>query len=302
MKTSDILKYFDRYTKKIVIEPVYASSFLFWSYNTRIGLFLTRNIFSQKVVSKFYGWFNKTKWSRKKIKPFVNIMNVNTNELINNLSDFNSFNDFFIRKIDLRKRPVNQNPEVCVTPADGRIFVYPSIEANSEFYIKRNKFNLREFLRDDKLVNLYSGGSMLITRLYLTDYHHFHFPTKGYVSEPKAIKGKYYTSTSYSLESIIPFYSENFRMRTKLESKNFGQILMVEVGAFTVGSIIQDFHHNEQVNKGEHKGFFEIGGSTIVLLFERGKIEFDSDLIENSNKGIETFVKMGDSIGKTTKV
>jgi phosphatidylserine decarboxylase len=229
-------------------------------------------------------------------------MNVNMRESLKLMDTFNSFNDFFTREIDLSHRPVNQNDEICVAPCDGRVMVYPKISADSEIRIKSSSFKLGSFLQDDNLGQKYSDGSMLISRLYLTDYHHFHFPDSGLPKKSSTMDGKYYATSPYSISSLTPFYTENHRMLTQFKSDNFGEIVISEIGAFTVGSIKQQYEPDALVGKGEHKGFFELGGSTIVLLFEKGSVIFDSDLIRNSKYDLETYVRQGDSIGRSVKI
>lgn len=292
------LTYCDRYSGRLISEPVFAAPFLSWSYNTKTGRKATYLIFRQKFISKFYGWLHKRKFSRRKIKPFVTKMRINEKEFLRPIDDYRSFNDFFTREIDPGTRPINKDPQVCIAPADGRVLVYPEILPDLEIRIKRSTFNLLGFLRDNELVEKYSGGSMLVSRLYLTDYHHFHFPDSGIPMKALTMKGKYYAGSPYALRSLIPFYTENYRMLTLFESDHFGQTAIVEIGAFTVGSIKQLFKPGSAVNKGARKGYFELGGSTVVLLFEAGKIEFDSDLIQNTEREIETYVKLGDSIGR----
>jgi phosphatidylserine decarboxylase len=72
---------------------------------------------------------------------------------------------------------------------------------------------------------------------------------------------------------------------------------MVEIGATNVGSIQQCFSPGKEVVKGEEKGFFSFGGSCVITVFEKGRIAFDKDLIEQSASQIETFAKMGDRLG-----
>ena len=76
-----------------------------------------------------------------------------------------------------------------------------------------------------------------------------------------------------------------------------GNYIIAEVGATMVGSIVRTYT-GKNVEKGEEMGYFKFGGSTIVLLFEKGKLTVDNDLIENTVKGIETEVKVGERIGK----
>ncbi len=297
MKERFQLFYHDRLTGTLVAEPVYAETFLYWSYNTALGRRMTDLFFRQKFISRLYGWLHKQGWSKRKIKPFVEAMQISPDEILRPLEDFTDFNDFFKRAIDLSKRPLKQDPGVCIAPSDGKLLAYPSVPSNQSFPIKRANFTLREFLQDNSLADRYANGSMVISRLSLRDYHHVHFPDSGVPGKAVAIDGKYYAGGPYSLRTLVPFYTENRRMLTSFDSDHFGQIAIVEVGAFTVGSIQQRYEAGRRIAKGAHKGWFELGGSTVVLLFEKGSIRLDEDLCKLTQAGIETFVRLGDSIG-----
>ncbi len=278
-------------------ERIYADGLLHWLYNSETGITMNCLVFRNKYVSRLYGWINKQGLSKRRIDPFIRKMKVNTDELLCPIESFESFNDFFIRKIDLSKRRINPNPHACISPVDGKILAYPSLSPDMTFRIKRSVFNLRSFLLNDTLVEKFSQGSMIVSRLSLKDYHHFHFPDSGFPGEATSIKGKYYTSGPYNLRGLIPFFSENYRMFTIFNSEHFGPIAMIEIGAFTVGSIQQRYRSGHRVAKGDRKGFFEMGGSTVVLLFEKGRIALDADLCANTRNDVETYVLMGDSIG-----
>jgi phosphatidylserine decarboxylase len=224
-------------------------------------------------------------------------MEISMDEVLRPLEDFSDFNDFFTREIDLSKRPMNKDQRVCVAPSDGKVLAYPSVPRDQTFRIKRGIFTLHEFLQDASLADQYANGSMVVSRLSLRDYHHVHFPDSGIPRKAVAIDGKYYAGGPYSLRTVVPFYTENHRMLTLFDSDHFGRIAIIEVGAFTVGSIEQRYEAGRHVAKGAHKGFFELGGSTDVLLFEKGRIRFDEDLCTKTKAGIETFVRLGDSIG-----
>ena len=142
---------------------------------------------------------------------------------------------------------------------------------------------------------------MVVCRLCLADYHHFHFPDSGIPEASEPIPGKYYAGGPYSLSALIPFYSENYRMLSLFNSDHFGAMAIVEVGAFTVGSIRQRYVPGVRITKGCRKGFFELGGSTVVLLFEKGAIQIDKDLCENTEKNMETYVRFGDAIGRAQR-
>jgi phosphatidylserine decarboxylase len=301
MKKAPGIRYFDRKTQRLMTEPSYASGFLDWSYNTALGRRLTDLLFRQKFVSRFYGWLHKQPWSRRKIKPFTCATGVNTQELVQPLEHFSSFSDFFTREIDLSMRPLNPCPEVCIAPADGKILAFSAIDAERTFRIKRSTFNLQRFLGNEELAKRYAGGSLVIVRLHLSDYHHFHFPDSGIPGEAIPIPGKLYSVSPYSRHQLIPFYTENYRMVTPFASDHFGAMALVEIGGFTVGSIKQCYQPGAPLAKGARKGFFEMGGSTVVLLFTPGAIRLDEDLLANTEEEIETYVRLGESIGSISR-
>ncbi len=292
------ITYVDRPTGKLLEEKIYARGFLDWFYNTRTGRLVTDGIFRQKWVSQLYGWFHKQSWSRWKIRRFAEKMNINLNESLQPIEEFKSFNDFFTREIDLSKRTIDNHPSVCIAPTDGKVLAYPTIDARMTFRIKCNVFNLRELVQDENLSQKFDGGSMIISRLALSDYHRVHFPDSGIPNTPIAISGKYYAGGPYSISRLLPFYRENYRMLTLLDSDHFGLMGIVEIGAFTVGSIQQTYIPGVHVEKAQQKGFFELGGSTVVLLFPKNAITLDEELCRNTEREIETYVRIGESIGK----
>jgi phosphatidylserine decarboxylase len=171
------------------------------------------------------------------------------------------------------------------------------VDPSATFPIKRNLFDLWSFIGSPNLAEQFARGSMAIIRLSLADYHHFHFPDSGVPSAPLKIPGRYHAGGSYSRRRLIPYYTENHRVITPFVSDHFGLMLLIEVGALAVGSIRQSFKPGHRVARGERKGFFELGGSTVVVLFQKGRIELDDDLCRNTSKGIETYVHLGESIG-----
>lgn len=137
----------------------------------------------------------------------------------------------------------------------------------------------------------------MIIRLAPIDYHRFHFPVDGEISESKLIDGVYYSVSTHAIKKNFRILCENKREYSILKTEKFGDIAMFEVGATMVGGIKQSYKSNSYVKKGEEKGYFYFGGSTCVLVFERGKVKIDEDLLENTKKGIETKVYMGEKIG-----
>lgn len=288
----------DRRTGRLRADPVYREGLLTWLHGSEGGWLLTRWILSRSFVSRSHGWLNRRRWSARKIAGFVRTMNVDMEESLRAEGEFRSFNDFITRRIDLSRRPIHPDPAVCVAPADGRVRAFPVVGRDTRFTLKRTGFDLRTLLRDEELAARYAGGSMVVSRLYLADYHHFHFPAEGTPGEPRIVRGRCYATTPYTPRRTVPFLAENHRQLTILDSPRFRRIALVEVGAFTIASIRQRFRPDRPVRRGEHKGYFELGGSVVVLLFERGAIRLDEDLCENTRAGLETYVRLGESLGR----
>ena len=290
-------RYYDRYRRTLQEEHVYASDFLYWMYNTSWGCLATDLFIKRRAFSRLYGWLHRLPWSRKKIEPFVKQMGIDPAELPPGPEGYDTFHDFFIREVDRANRPIIPDPRVGICPVDGKVLVYPSINRKARYRIKRAAFSLADFLKDAALADLFSGGSMAVCRLSLGDNHRFHFPDSGRPDGAVAIPGFLHAGGPYSLSSLIPFFTENYRMRTSFASDHFAGMLIVEVGALTVGSIMQTYRPGDRVARGEQKGYFALG-STVVLLFQQGAIEFDADLLANTAQEIETFVRYGDSLGR----
>lgn len=287
---------YDRKSKKKTEEKVWFDCVLRFLYKdsflSKIFLFpLVKFAF----VSKFVLFLNSLKISRYKIPFFIKHFDVNEKEFCKNAKNFRSFNDFFIRKLKKEARPIDCAENSLILPCDGRFLVFPKIKSFCSYSIKREKFSLKEFLRDERLAEKYEDGCMLLARLAPRDYHRFHFPCDCLPKEAKLINGYLYSVSPIALRRNIKILQENKRMITVLSTQQFSDILYIEIGATNVGSIKQTFFPNTKYRKGEEKGYFSLGGSSIVLLFEKNKIVFNQDLIRYSSKKIETRAFFGET-------
>jgi len=289
--------YYDRYRQEFLNEEIYAPRFLYWMYNTKPGGLATKVFLKRRAFSRLYGWLHRFGWSRKKIGGFVKTMGIDATEIQSGLGGYASFRDFFTREPDRSNRPINQDPQVCISPVDGKVLAYASIKRDEPYRIKRSSFTLGEFVRDEALAEVFLNGAIVVCRLSLGDYHQFYFPDSGRPAEAVDIQGFCHAGGPYSLRNLIPNFTENHRMKTLFESDHFGRMLIVEIGALTVGSIIQTYRPGDQVAKGDRKGSFDLG-STVVLLFQQDTIAIDHDLIANTEREFETYVRFGDSLGR----
>ena len=287
-------QYVERESGKLQTEKVLGEGWLVWLYNNPVGEATMFTLVKRKFVSYWYGKMMDSPSSAEKIKPFVEDYNIDLS--IAQKQEYNSFNDFFTRKLKEIARPIDTASNVVTSPADGKILAYQNIE-NADFIIKGFRFDISSFLADSELAKKYKDGSLMIIRLAPYDYHRFHFPLSGAVSFTKKIEGDLYSVNPIALREMAEIFFLNKREYVSISTQQFGDVIMAEVGATMVGSIIQTYP-NEKVLKGDEKGYFKFGGSTVVLLFEKSKIQIDEDLLENTAKGLETEVKMGERIAE----
>ena len=265
------IRYIDRNTGKEKIESVPGEGIMKWLYGSPIGKVALNILLKRKVTSTLGGWFMNSKASKKRIQSFIAEYKIEMSDFLQtDASKFKHFNDFFYRKINPIKRPIGLG---VVSPADGKTLAFQSISDSTTFFIKGSTFDLKRFIGTDYLANKYEGGSMLIIRLAPTDYHRYHFPAKGIASETSIIKGYYYSVSPIALRKSLELFCENKRTVSTLETESYGDILISEVGATMVGSILQTYKVNSIVKLGSEKGYFAFGGSTVVLLFEKGKVK-----------------------------
>lgn len=241
--------------------------------------------------------------SAKEIVPFTKFHKINIDEILDPLPSFNNFNEFFYRKLKPGARILAQpdNPKVAVSMADCRFSCFSTIDSSKKLWIKGNNFTVENLLDDEEMAKIYKNGSLAIFRLAVQDYHRYHIPVDGVLSEPKYITGTYYTVNPMAVRSRTDVYTENLRAVSYLDSEEFGKVAIVCIGAMMVGSIVLTSTPGEPLKRMDEHGYFAFGGSTIVALFQEGTIEFDRDLLSNSSQHLETLIRVGSSIGISKK-
>ena len=262
--------------------------------------FLYTNIFGrmllkpliQPQVSKLAGRYLSSAHSKWLISKFIERNEINMD--IYEECDYSSFNDFFTRKIKPDSRPVPEDLDVLISPCDCLATVYP-IQENTTFSIKNTEYTLRSLLRSPRLAKRFRGGYAYILRLTVEDYHRYLYSVSGKQSKNYHIDGTFHTVNPIA-NDYLPIYKENTREYTVIRSKEFGDVLQMEVGALLVGKI-SNHKQSTVVTRGEEKGFFEYGGSTIVVLTQKGRVTPRSDLLTNSKNGYETKVLQANPLG-----
>ena len=298
---ADQIQYFNRYTGQIETEQVYGEAFMRWTYGTVLGKFALHGVAKRTLFSRWYGWRMNRPVSARRIVPFVQNYGLNAAEFAEPAESFKSFNEFFYRKLKPATRPIDPDPDAAVFPADGRHFGFQDISKLEGIFVKGAVFDVRKLLGNEKLAERYRDGAMVLSRLCPVDYHRFHFPVAGVATPPTIINGPLYSVNPIALRQNIHIFTENKRAVSLIESKEFGAVAMLEIGSTCVGSFEYTFTPGQPFEKGAEKGFFKFGGSSTITLFERGRIQLASDLLEYSQRGIETYARMGDRLGVRAK-
>ena len=278
---------YDRKNKKFIEEIEYKQNLLNFLYKNLMGRLLLKTVVARPWFNKLKAKYYYSNNSKKDIIPFVKEHNVDVSYW--NIDDFKNFNDFFTRKKEIK---INNEPKNLISIADSKLMVY-KINENLNLKIKNSKYDLKDIICDENIVKEYKNGYCLVFRLSVYYYHRYIYFDTGKLKEHKKIKGELHTVRSISEKYKV--FSRNSREVSILETDNLGTVIQVEVGALLVGAI--NNHNIFAFKKGEEKGFFEFGGSTIVLILKENSVIIDNDIIENSKKGIESKVCIGEKIG-----
>ncbi len=289
--------YFDRYQEKLCIEKVYGDKYLRWTYGTVGGKLALAAIVKCAWFSRWYGWRMDRPGSRRKIAPFIEQYALATGEFARRPDEFESFNEFFFRSLKPGARPVDPDPSSVVFPADGRHLCIPDLSRGDGLLVKGEMFDLETLLADSTLARQYASGSLLLSRLCPVDYHRYHFPVAGRAGPARFINGPLYSVNPIAIFQNIHILATNRRALSILETDSMGRVLLLEIGATCVGGICQTYQEGSAVAKGEEKGYFRFGGSSTITIFEPGRVQFDDDLLANSEQKRELYARVGDRMG-----
>ena len=234
------------------------------------GHALTRMLlrpFLSPAVSDICGKFLSTRLSRRIVPSFVKKNHIDLG--IYEKQEFDSYNAFFTRKIKAEQRPINEQKNILISPSDGKVTAYP-ITQKGRFWIKHTQYSAAQLLKDERLAERYMGGWIYVIRLTVDDYHRYCYVADGRKSRQRKIRGVLHTVNPVA-NDYYPIYKMNSREYCLLKTKELGTILLMEVGALMVGKINNHEEDSAQVKRGDEKGMFEFGGSTIVVMTEPGR-------------------------------
>ena len=249
----------------------------------------------------------------ERIERFIADYDVDVQTLDRAPREFATVNDLFSRPL----RPgtlvvdVPGDPAVAVCPGDGRLTCVHLPGERGRVRIKGRWYDVGTLLGVDAAASSSSvrgfhmsassdGFSLSVLRLAPGDYHRFHWPVDGRWDRENVLdlEGEYHSVAPPCLGGPVDVLGRNRRVVTTVASPVFGTVAVVVVGAVRVGSI-ELSAVDPQVVKGAEMGRFRYGGSTVAVVFRRGSIDFDAEVLHNSGKGLETFVRVGSHLGVT---
>ncbi len=261
-------------------------------YNNALGRIICR-VLVKKWVSELGRAYMESRFSKCRIKRLIKQHSIDMTDY--EQRDFLSFNDFFTRKLADGKRSIDTDACAVISPADSKLTVY-DITCDGRYSIKDCEYSIYTLLGGDKLLaDEYIGGKCFVYRLTVDNYHRYCYTDSGIELEHRFIPGIYHTVNPIATEKL-DVYGKNCRELTVLDTDNFGRVAYIEVGAMMVGRI-NNSHPTERFKRGDEKGYFSFGGSTIVMLYKKDAVTADGDITENSKNAVETVVRYGERVG-----
>jgi len=297
MADTEVIEFFNRYTGKVEREQVYGAAWLNWTYGNPLGKLALEAVAKRAFFSRWYGWRMDLPASKEKVLPFIKEFGVDVSEFAAAPESYQTFNDFFYRKLKPTARPVDVAADSVVFPADGRHLGFQDVSQVDGVFVKGQRFDVKALVGDAKLAERYAKGTLVLSRLCPVDYHRFHFTAGGVPSETKLLNGPLYSVNPIALKQRLAYLWENRRWLTVLKTEQFGDVLLLEIGATNVGSAVQTYQAGKAVVKGDEKGYFKFGGSSTITIFEPGRIKLAKDLVENSRQCRELYARVGDGMG-----
>ena len=287
---------YQRDTGDIIQEKIFGSRAMHFTYETKLGRLFARLVLKRKWVSKLAATYYKTRWSAKKIPDFIEQYGIEPSELSLPPTAYESFNAFFTRKLD---RSCSSEPGALISPADSRLLVHKICDYQV-IGVKGCLYSIEELLQDKERAEAFRSGLCLVFRLCPTDYHRFCFPDSGSWQHITKIKGNYNTVNTFFVSGRV--HVSNYRETSILHTDHFGEIAFVEVGAMLIGKIVQTAACPGRFAKGQEKGYFEYGASTIVMLIKENCVQLAPDILEQSLQGRECLVRRGEKIGENKAI
>ena len=275
------------------IRPEPAGAALRFLYGHAAGRALLK-VLTARPVSQAAGRFMDSPLSGPLIRPFIRKTGIRMADYLS--LPYSCFNDFFCRPIRKELRPMPAEGGQFPAPCDGYLSAY-RITEDLVLPVKQSRYTVSELLGNDPAAERGRDGICLVFRLCVQHYHRYSYIDEGKIVSRRFIPGALHTVRPIALEAL-PVFTRNCREYTVMDTKNFGRLAQIEVGAMLVGRIENYKGAGASFRRGEEKGRFLYGGSTVVLLLQKDRVQPDETLFENTAQGLETPVQLGEVLGQ----
>lgn len=298
-QTAQKIVYWNRAEKREEVEKVYGDALVKLLYGgSRWGRRLTSMV-TGPTLSKVVGAYQSSGVSRRRIRSFIDEFSIPMDEYES--GPFRSFNDFFIRQFRPGARTIETDPGRMPAFAEARYLAFEKVTENQTFPVKGQHLTAEAVMGDAEKAAPFVGGACLLARLCPVDYHRFHYPDDGKTLDCYRVPGALHSVNPAALRYKSEILCSNERQVCILETKHFGKIAYVEVGALCVGKIVQTHSHDLPFSRGDEKGYFLFGASTVIVFGEPGKWVPDSDLLEQTRRDRESLVRLGESVATRSR-
>ncbi|MDQ7058787.1 MAG: phosphatidylserine decarboxylase [Ghiorsea sp.] len=298
------IQVFNRRENKMDIEKVYGDGAVKFAYGNPIGRILG-TVIASKMFSRLYGKSQDSLKSGRKVAPFINNFHIPIDQYQKGSfqenpieTSYQSFNEFFIRKFKEGQRTFTTHDQEMGAFAEARYFAHESMTDELNVPVKGSMLRAVDLIADAELAKDFIGGPLMIARLCPVDYHRYHYPDDGKTLKAFTVAGDLHSVNPLALKYRQDIFIKNERRVSILETEHFGKLAYIEVGATCVGKIVQSFDESKPFKKGDEKGYFLFGGSTVVLCGEKGKWMPSQDILDNTKNGIETYIQLGDVVAE----
>ncbi|HEX2978519.1 MAG TPA: archaetidylserine decarboxylase [Candidatus Babeliales bacterium] len=274
-------------------------------YQNAAGRVVRSFITRSGYFSAFTGWLANRSASKYIIPTFIKQYRdqINMNEALKpDIKSYKTFNKFFKRKLKPDCRPIDSAIDSVTSPADGTIYAIEQLNEKTEFLVKGKKFDVARLLGKNSHLSadIYKNGTMIIIYLGPWNYHRFHFPVDCSAQKAQIISGAYESVNSVAYQFGIQPLTENERHLIEIDHPDTGKIAFIPVGALCVGKIKEKYDPEKELHKkGDQVGYFEFGGSTIVMLFPENTITLDERFKNTATQPLE--IKVGERIATIIK-
>lgn len=274
------------------IAPPPSGAALRFLYETQNGRRLLK-LAASRPVSQIAGRFMNSPLSKPLIRPFAGKNGIDLADYLP--VKYDCFNAFFCRPIRKNLRPIPDEAASFMAPCDGLLSAY-KITDGLVLPIKQSRYTIAELLGNDPAAADFKDGVCLVFRLCVQHYHRYAYADDGVIAAKRFLPGELHTVRPIAL-TALPVFTRNCREYTVMDSAHFGRLAQIEVGAMLVGRVENYKGAGVSFRRGEEKGRFLYGGSTVVLLVGKDRVELDREFFENTENGLETPVKLGEVLG-----